>query len=151
MSKILLSSLIFFSCIIYANNLKPVDEALINKPISDGSNCFVDLSKIKPIINEEIYIENIEKVYKINLDNLKDIQYKCFVNHLNGKSSYIGRSNNSIVNFEVNKTSLSVGDIIVIKTCRKNNFIDNNSSCIHKIIKSIEIIDKNLKVRKLNP
>ena len=143
----LLSLILLFSSNTFANNdkskeivetsekVKPkiIDEAEKDTPKKDSIKGGGKLQDIIRDIN--VSLSNIKEFYKVNRKDLHYPPYKCFIHHINDINTEIGISNNSTMSFKIKKSSLKVGDVIVV-----TNNIKNNSPFKQVIIEWIEII-----------
>ena len=91
---------------------KPVDEAMSIKVPKDtikGGDKLEDDYK-----GTKVSLSSLEKVHEIKRENLHFPPYRCFVYHSKDKQTEIGKMNDSTIEFKINKSLLSVGDIILV-------------------------------------
>jgi len=113
---------------------KIIDEAEKDTPKKDSIKGGGKLQDVIRDIN--VSLSNIKEFYKVNRKDLYYPPYKCIVHHKNNTNTKIGTSNNSTIKFKIKKSSLKVGDVIVV-----TNNIKNNSPFKQVIIEWVEVIE----------
>ena len=146
-----LSLIFLFVGSIYASDEKkdiPIDDAnkIVVKaiPVDDAVKTVVKEDSIKggdkledSYNDEKILLSTIDKVYQLKRDNLYFPPYRCFIYHTNEKITKIGTINNSKIDFKIQKSLLSVGDIIVVT----NNLVVKGNPFGQVVVEEIEILE----------
>lgn len=143
--KIILGMMLLFVNGAYATNEnkkpveiheKPVDEALENKPKEDSIK---GGDKLKDKYHDEkISLSSIKDNYKIERNDLNFPPYKCFIYHPNTKTTEIGTSDASKIDFKIKKSLLKIGDIILVTNSL--NVTNPNNPFGKFIVEEIEVV-----------
>lgn len=116
---------------------KPVDEALEHKPKEDtikGGGKLKDKYH-----NTTVSLSSIENSYQIKRSDLHFPPYKCYIYHSNTQTTKIGISKESEIKFEIDKSLLNIGDIIVVTNSLNVN--NKNNPFGKFIVEEIEIVE----------
>ena len=82
-----------------------------------------------------VSLTSIKDSYHVSRKDLNSPPYRCFIYNVNKTEDEVGISNESAIDFKIEKSSLNVGDTIVI-----TNSIKNDSPFGKVIIEWVEIL-----------
>ena len=146
--------ILLLSANIYASNEKEILE-IKDRPVDDAVKTVVkeDTIQYKYKLKEDtikggdklkdhyydikISLKSIKGSYKINRKDLLFPPYRCFIYHNGGKETEIGIIDKSSIYFEIKKSLLNVGDIILVTN--KLDINSKNNPIKKMIIEEIEI------------
>ena len=135
--------ILLLSANIYASNEKEILE-IKDRPVDDAVKTVVKEDTIKGgdkledhYYDIKISLKSIKGSYKINRKDLLFPPYRCFIYHNGGKETEIGIIDKSSIYFEIKKSLLNVGDIILVTN--KLDINSKNNPIKKMIIEEIEI------------
>lgn len=139
----LVSLILLFMGSVYASDEKKNIGEVESIPVDDAIKTVVKEDTIKggdklkdSYHDEKISLLTIDKVYRIERDNLYFPPYRCFIYHTNEKTTEIGTINDSKIAFEIKKSLLSVEDIIVVT----NKLVVKGNPFGKFIVEEIEVL-----------
>lgn len=135
--------ILLLSANIYASNEKEILE-IKDRPVDDAVKTVVKEDTIKGgdkledhYYDIKISLKSIKGSYKISRKDLLFPPYRCFIYHNGGKETEIGIIDKSSIYFEIKKSLLNVGDIILVTN--KLDIDSKNNPIKKMIIEEIEI------------
>lgn len=135
--------ILLLSANIYASNEKEILE-IKDRPVDDAVKTVVKEDTIKGgdkledhYYDIKISLKSIKGSYKISRKDLLFPPYRCFIYHNGGKETEIGIIDKSSIYFEIKKSLLNVGDIILVTN--KLDINSKNNPIKKMIIEEIEI------------